>query len=330
LYYRCCIWIAELYFSIIASPRFIQPVLFENCGLTVGGISPGVCCYGGVYITLQAEGVSIVDSKARNCFQGFVFEDASAGGRIAGCKAEGCEEAGIRMHYSRGASIESNYLINNKYGIYLHGDARFNRIIGNFCTLNDVYGIYVPTRECLIEGNVCYRNGDAGIFIDGLLHNIIGNISMHNGGGAAPTYRANLVLNNTNNYIYDNLFRRDGTLEGWDEVDYGIYETADGDYNMIFLNDVRGNPTPMVISGANTIAKHNPGYITENSGTATGTGAQQAIAHGCSFTPTKAQVIVSNIDDGANPYLSADPDATYIYVTAVSGKAYRWEVKMVP
>jgi len=64
-----------------------------------------------------------------------------------------------------------------------------------------------------------------------------------------------------------------------------------------------------------------------NKGTATGTGAQQAIAHGCAFTPTKAQVILTNIDDGANPYLSADPDATNIYVTAVSGKEYRWEVR---
>jgi len=63
------------------------------------------------------------------------------------------------------------------------------------------------------------------------------------------------------------------------------------------------------------------------SGTGTGSGAEQTIAHGCDFTPTKAQVCVSNIDDGANPYVSSNPNATSIFVTAVSTKVYRWEVK---
>ena len=81
---------------------------------------------------------------------------------------------------------------------------------------------------------------------------------------------------------------------------------------------------------SNCVWKNNIGFITENSGTAVGTGSQQSIAHGCSFTPTKAQVIVSNIDDGANPYLSANPDATNIYVTAANGKTFRWEVKYNP
>jgi len=67
-----------------------------------------------------------------------------------------------------------------------------------------------------------------------------------------------------------------------------------------------------------------------NSGMETGTGAQQTIAHGCAFTPTEANVILTNIDNGANPYLSAPPDATNIYVTAASGLRYRWEVKITP
>lgn len=69
------------------------------------------------------------------------------------------------------------------------------------------------------------------------------------------------------------------------------------------------------------------GIVEITSGTETGNAGQQTIAHGCAFTPTKAQVCVTNIDDGANPYLSAEPDATNIYVTAVNLKVYRWEVK---
>jgi len=117
-------------------------------------------------------------------------------------------------------------------------------------------------------------------------------------------------------------------------------ETGKGDYfldlpsgNDVYLYSVHLSPVSKVPLWNNPPKINKDGRgdnITENSGTATGTGAQQSIAHGCGFTPTKAQVIVSNIDDGANPYLSADPDATNIYVTAVSGKQYRWEVKMVP
>jgi len=112
---------------------------------------------------------------------------------------------------------------------------------------------------------------------------------------------------------------------------YGVWMAAGTTDCIIACNDVRNNTTAGVLpAGTGHVIKHNVGYVTENSGTATGTGAQQSIAHGCDFTPTKAQVILSNIDDGANPYLSADPDATYIYVTAASGKDYRWEVKMTP
>jgi hypothetical protein len=108
------------------------------------------------------------------------------------------------------------------------------------------------------------------------------------------------------------------------------FEAYGNAYTIIFKNNnVHANNPPTLGTGT-LIAKGNTGYVTENSGTAVGTGSQQTIAHGCNFTPSKAQVIVSNIDNGANPYLSADPDATNIYVTAVNGKAYRWEVKMYP
>jgi len=120
----------------------------------------------------------------------------------------------------------------------------------------------------------------------------------------------------------------------WDansKMKYGIKENSAADSCIYIGNRIIGAVTaPAIFSGTNHIVKQNVGYVTENSGTAVGTGSQQSIAHGCAFTPTKAQVIVSNIDDGANPYLSANPDATNIYVTAVNGKTFRWEVKYNP
>lgn len=71
----------------------------------------------------------------------------------------------------------------------------------------------------------------------------------------------------------------------------------------------------------------NPGYVTENSDTSTGTAGEQTIAHGLAIAPTR--VYFSNIEDGANPYQSSAADATNIYVTAVAGKDYVWKAEVV-
>jgi len=66
---------------------------------------------------------------------------------------------------------------------------------------------------------------------------------------------------------------------------------------------------------------------TENNGTSTGTGAQQEIDHGCGFTPTTANVILTDLESGAAAYCSAAPTSEHIYVTATNNQDYRWEVK---
>lgn len=76
------------------------------------------------------------------------------------------------------------------------------------------------------------------------------------------------------------------------------------------------------ISG-NTILR-NVGYVTEKSGSSTGTGSEQTIAHGLSFTPTRQQIILIAGSATANPYHSSAPDATNIYVTAGNGQAWYW------
>ncbi len=75
-------------------------------------------------------------------------------------------------------------------------------------------------------------------------------------------------------------------------------------------------------NGSNNLITNNKGYVTENFGTVTGTGSQQATLHGLSSIPTV--VLLSNIDDGANPYQSTAADATNIFITAANGKDYHW------
>lgn len=75
----------------------------------------------------------------------------------------------------------------------------------------------------------------------------------------------------------------------------------------------------------------NIGYVTEASGNSTGVGSEQAIAHGCDFTPTYNQVILSERSTGgALAYQSSAPDATNIYVTATNTKDFTWQVKYNP
>jgi len=64
-----------------------------------------------------------------------------------------------------------------------------------------------------------------------------------------------------------------------------------------------------------------------NSGTSTGTGAQQTVAHGLVATPT--DVILSEYTTGlAIPYQSAAADATNIYVLATLNKTWAWRAKV--
>jgi len=76
-------------------------------------------------------------------------------------------------------------------------------------------------------------------------------------------------------------------------------------------------------SWTNLTFRDNVGYVSQNNGSGTGTGAEQTIAHGLNKTPTK--IILWNIEDGANPYISTAATSTNIYITAVSGNDYGWD-----
>lgn len=205
---------------------------------------------------------------------------------------------GIKAHDTDHLIIANNIVegpgktLSSRYGIELVGDASYYVVDGNVI-YNWYSGIVVqPSNIRSVISNNHIRNCTNGMHIMGGAMRIVGNV----------------IMENTT----------------------GILLEVTSSYNRITANSFLANTTHISDAGSNNVIRMNYGYVTENSGTAVGTGEQQAIAHGCSFTPTKAQVIVSNIDDGANPYLSADPDASNIYVTAVSGKAYRWEVRKHP
>ncbi len=83
------------------------------------------------------------------------------------------------------------------------------------------------------------------------------------------------------------------------------------------------NITRCVLIGQTTNVN---GVDNKSSGYSEGTGDEQTVPHGLSFTPTRQQVILIAGSATANPYHSKDPDATNIYVTVGSGQAWYWNI----
>jgi hypothetical protein len=167
-----------------------------------------------------------------------------------------------------------------------------------------------------------------------------------------------LVTSNTNHHIscvncYSN---RDGTNDSYaDDLRVGFYlygrgsfrltgcavgaevastryairaDSIDPSMNITLINNNFSDCTiANRLIGAGTpieIWKYNKGFVTEKSGASLGTGSQQTIAHGLAFTPTAQQIGLFSGSAIANPYHSAAPDATNIYVTAGIGQAWYW------
>ena len=166
--------------------------------------------------------------------------------------------------------------------------------------------------RCTIRDNVLHSPVSIGIASASTASYIliVGNRIYNSGGTSINSYGDNHFV--TNNYVKD---------PGWKGI------AVSGDNTLVSGNRIEGaGALAIVLTGEDTIVTDNFGYITKDSGSSTGTGAQQTIAHGLATTPTK--VILWNIEEGANPYQSAVADATNIYITAIINQDYGWEAEV--
>ena len=152
-------------------------------------------------------------------------------------------------------------------------------------------------------GATLYNNGQGGTYTEG--------IHIRDDAGTPSLYNT-VALNR----IYDD--------QGAPTQTYGIREQDSSNYSHIQDNIITNMTAPVATVGANTNVGQNIGYVTENSGASTGTGAQQTVAHGLGFTPTAQQVALTPGSATALPFHSAAPDATNIYVTATLNQAWYW------
>jgi len=162
-------------------------------------------------------------------------------------------------------------------------------------TLAGANGLYIATAidNLHMSGNRAYQNAGNGFYIGATVTDstIIGNDSFDNGqwGWRSPgaTYVNTILIGNT------------------------AYSNGSGDWSTSEL-------------GTGAVYIHNLGLTTNATGASVGTGAQQTIAHGLSFTPTKQQIGVFADNSTGTAYQSASPDATNIYVTEINNSAWHW------
>ncbi len=214
-----------------------------------------------------------------------------------------------------------------------------NTITGNINAITQAYNL----KNFIISGNQFYSTKATGEEVIGILNStkgIISNNIVRNASGTVIRLRQssnyNLISNNqfldwrsgsailiqdsNNNTVSNNLLSA--------TTSYGIQESGTSNYNRFLDNDLTAVGTIIAnrisIVGINTQLKNNTGYLTENSGLSIGTGVQQTIPHGLATIPTRQQIALTSGSSTANPYHSAAPDATNIYVTATNNQPWYW------
>lgn len=116
---------------------------------------------------------------------------------------------------------------------------------------------------------------------------------------------------------------RENTLNGPYSVYHGnVSMTSDIIFENNWSNgiwDVNGN----------SVYRNNVGYSTESSGSSTGTGSEQTIAHGLDAIPTGCKAWIKiEYPVGSGRYITKDIpyDVTYVYPTVDNGVAFEWGI----
>ena len=210
-------------------------------------------------------------------------------------------------------------------------DTEANVISG--CSFSDhgAYAIYLNNADDNIVSDCQITDVDAhGVYlVNGSSHNLISSVHLKDIGNVGDNiYTALFVKNDGDPCLHNTIQNCLVRSTAANKHRFCIAFDSSQDYNRAIGNDLRDyTDKGIFVMGSNLVIKDNIGYTTKNSGSSTGTGAQQPMAHGLAATPTK--VILWNIEDGANPYQSAAAGETNIYVLAVINQDWGWEAEVV-
>lgn len=218
-------------------------------------------------------------------------------------------------------------VVPNSVGVHILGDAAG-------CLFNTIQVTALAGYETgyLIESTPS-GFANANTFYDTVMYDVVtGTKMINNGINTSGNHFFNIQIEGTSNTLYGFYNQDEANIYyGCATIDMPVGTLAD-----FYTNALTGNNRPRLygcqaskslISGsfihfATTL------YITENSGTSSGTGSEQTIAHGLSATPNRVYltpsasgITVINENKAA--------DATNIYPIVTSGKAYYWKAEKV-
>ncbi len=212
------------------------------------------------------------------------------------------------------------------YGVVLRGEdlTAFNVEVHSpeygFAAIIDPHT--VNSKRIYFDSCRSYTADKAGFLFDhvnqsGAINNCLAYNSS-NGGASYQSYRildCDYITIKNSRSIDDN---------GVQKISYDVLANT-SDHMYVLDNDFLLGKKAIAVSLAHQKIKGNLGIYDENSGTSTGTGAEQTIPHGLYTTPNR--VWFSNIETGADPYQSTAVDATNIYVTATVDADYAWKAE---
>jgi len=244
---------------------------------------------------------------------------------IIACYVCQWSEDGVYNSTPGGCIIDRCWIeFNDGDGVHFNG-ADGGWIFHTKISANIEHGVHVDTQCNQVRVIICEIRGNYkhGVFINAG-GTVISHCKIHNNSQELVNSYDGVRINDGKSYnrIIGNQ------IDGNNMHRYGISIGANADYNITMENHFLNNVTEHYGNwGSNNICRYNRGYVTENSGNNTGTGAQQAIPHGLSGIPNR--VILWDIEIGANAYQSAVADANNIYLLAVINQDYGWEAKIV-
>ena len=257
-------------------------LLYNGCTecLTDGCIAYGADWHGIEY-WMDVANSTICNCIARDCYvqpivvelgtthdcsivNNIVSDDGSATASADGILVQSCTKALVANNTCEEVRIR---IVNTT----------FSDIIGNRATIQNIE-LAVDSDNNNIVGNYLYDQAGHGISISSDKNNIVGNYIYSTGANAIYLAGDSDKNNVVGNYIIDSV--------------NGIIEDGTGNYNNISDNYFENTSPEVTIVGANTIVRHNYGYVTENSGTATmlNAGSSIVVAHGLAATPTVINV----------------------------------------
>jgi hypothetical protein len=299
------------YDSVFICDSIVENIWMENCK------SPGISVQ-------RATGITATNCFADNCYEG--YHPGSSGQRMifSKCHAKNCT---VGFYFCAGTdyiSIINSTFEDNGTGVLLGTNNKYFSIINN--KIVDCSAIGIDTASStndsgIMTHNTIFDTASESMEIFGDNHIISDNyIEKVSAGGGTNTITCGGASTNcifTNNKVIGiggsgSTMRVRSSNIGWIIKD-NTFSSGTG------FNNQESSPGDNKFDG-------NIGYVTENSGLATGISTTDTIAHGCEATPTIVSVTpaTAGVSD-----LNIAVDGTNITVTFAGGGSenFFWEAK---